>query len=397
MKAYATHRNSSYTTIFYLSIIYKTATCGTGILERRMRNSHIFLRFSLPYHHPKRLYHDKGKPRMKTENEHIDNLIRHFVQGDITAEGLCELNDFVRQSEENRQYARNLRELLFDRAAAKAHEEFDVEQALHRFRAHVHTGVTAEKRARRMPIRLPVRVAAVLLLIMLPIIAYFLGVQKVNRQFAMIETNAPDGSQLSLVLPDGSKVKLNSGSTIRYSQGFGISDRRIYLQGEGFFSVKHNERLPLCIVTKDVVLHDLGTAFKVSNYQADQQVEISLYEGELSVDNLISKQNGLAVKPGQRIVVDKATGRLHKESVKETMDEGASMNTLYFDNQPLEMIAPVLSRNFGVPIAVDKEVRNRRFYLIFNKKTTNIEQILQTMTQTGHVKCRWTGGHYCLY
>lgn len=334
---------------------------------------------------------------MKTENEHIDNLIRHFVQGDITAEGLGELNDFVRQSEENRQYARNLRELLFDRAAAKAHEEFDVEQALHRFRAHVHTGEAAEKRARRMPIRLLVRVAAVLLLIMLPIIAYFLGMQKVNGQFAMIETSVPDGSQLSLVLPDGSRVRLNSGSTIRYSQGFGISDRRLYLQGEGFFSVKHNERLPLCIVTKDVVLHDLGTAFKVSNYQEDQHATISLYEGELSIDNLISQQKGLAVKPGERIVVNKTTGQLHKESIKETMDEGASMNTLYFDNQPLEMIAPVLSRNFGVPIEVDKEVRSKRFYLIFNKRTSNIEQILQTMTQTGHVKCRWADGHYCLY
>lgn len=353
--------------------------------------------FSLPYRYPKRLYHYKGKPRMKTENEHIDNLIRHFVQGDITAEGLGELNDFIRQSEENRLYVRNLRELLFDRAATKAHEEFDVEQALHRFRAHVHTGETAEKQTWRMPIRLLVRVAAVLLLIMLPIIAYFLGMQKVNGQFAMIETNAPDGSQLSLVLPDGSKVKLNSGSTIRYSQGFGISDRRIYLQGEGFFCVKHNERLPLSIVTKDVVLHDLGTAFKVSNYQEDQHVMVSLYEGELSIDNLISQQKGLAVKPGERIVLNKTTGQLHKESVKETMDEGASMNTLYFDNQPLEMIAPILSRNFGVPIAVDKEVRNRRFYLIFNKRTSNIEQILQTMTQTGHVKCRWADGHYRLY
>ena len=357
----------------------------------------IFLRFSLPYRHPKRLYHYKGEPSMKTENEHIDNLIRRFVQGDITADELGELNDFVRKSEENRLYVRNLRELLFDRAAAKAHEEFDVEQALQRFHAHVRTGNTGEKQAQRLPIKLLVRVAAVILIAVLPIIAYFLGMQKVNRQFAVIETNAPDGSQLSLVLPDGSKVKLNSGSTIRYSQGFGISDRKIYLHGEGFFCVKHNERLPLSIVTKDVVLHDLGTAFKVSNYQEDQHVEISLYEGELSVDNLISKQNGLAVKPGERIVLNKTTGQLHKESIKETMDEGASMNTLYFDNQPLEMIAPVLSRNFGVPIAVDKEVRSRRFYLIFNKRTNNIEQILQTMAQTGHVKCRWADGHYCLY
>ena len=334
---------------------------------------------------------------MKTENEHIDNLTRQFVQGDITAEGLCELNNFVRQSEENRQYVRNLRELLFDRAAAKAHEEFDVEQAIHRFITHVHEGEADQKQTRRKPIRLLIKIAVTFLLILLPVAGYFLGMKKVNQQFAMIETSAPSGSQLTIVLPDGSKVKLNSGSTIRYSQGFGISDRKIYLQGEGFFTVKHNEQLPLSIVTKDVILHDLGTAFKVSNYKEDQHVMVSLYEGELSIDNLISQQKGLAVKPGERIVVNKATGQLHKESIKETMDEGASMNTLYFDNQPLEMIAPVLSRNFGVPIEVDKEVRSKRFYLIFNKRTNNIEQILQTMAQTGHVKCRWADGHYCLY
>ena len=87
---------------------------------------------------------------MKTENEHIDNLTRQFMQGDITAEGLCELNDFVRQSEENRQYVRNLRELFFDRAATKAHEEFDVEQALHRFLAHVHEGEAGEAQANKV-------------------------------------------------------------------------------------------------------------------------------------------------------------------------------------------------------------------------------------------------------
>lgn len=334
---------------------------------------------------------------MKTENEHIDNLTRHFVQGDITAEGLCELNDFVHQSEENRQYVRNLRELLFDRAATKAHEEFDVEQALHRFITHVHEGEADQKQTRRKPIRLLIKIAVTFLLILLPVAGYFLGMQKVNQQFAMIETSAPSGSQLTIVLPDGSKVKLNSGSTIRYSQGFGISDRKIYLRGEGFFTVKHNEQLPLSIVTKDVILHDLGTAFKVSNYKEDQHVMVSLYEGELSVDNLISQEKGLSMKPGERIIVNKTTGHLSKESLKETMEEGASMNTLYFDNLTLEDIAPVLSRNFDVQIDVAQEVRNRRFYLIFNKRTSNIEQILQTMTQTGHVKCSMANGRYRLY
>ena len=118
---------------------------------------------------------------MKTENEHIDNLTRQFVQGDITADGLCELNNFVRQSEENRQYVRNLRELLFDRAATKAHEEFDVEQALHRFLAHVHEGEAGEKQMRRKPIRLLIKIAVTFLLILLPVAGYFLGMKKVNQ------------------------------------------------------------------------------------------------------------------------------------------------------------------------------------------------------------------------
>ena len=179
------------------------------------------------------------------------------------------------------------------------------------------------------------------------------------------------------------------------NQDFTICE--MILCGEGFFNVRHNERLPMMVITKDVVLHDQGTAFKVSNYKEDRRVMVSLYEGRLSVDNLISQRKALALNPGQRMVVDKNTGKLQRENIKETKEEGASMNTLYFDNLPLEEIAPVLARSFDVLIDVAKSVRNKRFYLIFNKQISNIDQILQIMAQTGQIKYNMANGRYRLY
>ena len=334
---------------------------------------------------------------MKTINEDFDSLIRQFMQGDISKEDLVKLNAFACQSEENRQYVRNMRELLFDRSATKADEEFDVEQALARFHAHVNAAKAQQTGAKATLMKRMLRVAAAILLAILPIAGYLLGKQGGNSQFAMIETSAPRGSQVNIVLPDGSKVRLNAGSTIRYSQGFGLSHRKIYLRGEAFFEVIHNNSMPLAVITRGLVLHDLGTAFKVSDYKEDTHISVSLYEGELSVDNLVSSQKGMSMIPGERMVVDKKTGKTLKENLTETIEEGASMNTLYFDNQPLADIARVLSRSFDVQIDVAKPVRNMPFYLIFNKRTNNIDQILHTMAQTGHIKCRKANGHYLLY
>ena len=314
---------------------------------------------------------------MKAYNQHINNLISRYVQGEIDASQLRELNDFIEQNDENRQYVLSMREMVFYDECTKPHHTFDVEQ--------------------RQRIRRQAKVAAMVLVMFLPVVAYFAGWHNATKRFAMIATTAPNGSQVTTILPDGSEVKLNSGSTISYSQGFGISQREIHLQGEGFFNVKHNERLPMMVITKDVVLHDQGTAFKVSNYKEDRRVMVSLYEGRLSVDNLISQRKALALNPGQRMVVDKNTGKLQRENIKETKEEGASMNTLYFDNLPLEEIAPVLARSFDVLIDVAKSVRSKRFYLIFNKQISNIDQILQIMAQTGQIKYNMANGRYRLY
>ena len=76
--------------------------------------------------------------------------------------------------------------------------------------------------------------------------------------FADISVEAPLGSKTKLYLPDGTLVWLNAGSRMTYSQGFGVDNRKVELEGEGYFEVKRNEKVPFFVKTKDLQLQVLG-------------------------------------------------------------------------------------------------------------------------------------------
>ena len=91
---------------------------------------------------------------MKAYNQHINNLISRYVQGEIDASQLRELNDFIEQNDENRQYVLSMREMVFYDECTKPHHTFDVEQALQRFHAHVRQVAKQKKQAQRQRIKL---------------------------------------------------------------------------------------------------------------------------------------------------------------------------------------------------------------------------------------------------
>lgn len=339
---------------------------------------------------------------MTTYDEHIDDLILHFAKGDISKEGLLELNEFIHQSEVNRCYIRDTRELYFDHVASsrETKQEFDPEKAILRFLAY--TGKEEDIMRNSTPRKVDsfkriIQIAAIIILLLLPFAAYHYGVQHIHRKFAAIEVSVPEGSQLAISLPDSSQVRLNSGSTIRYSQGFGITDRKLFLEGEGFFDVRHNEQMPLTVETHGVVVHDLGTAFKVSNYREDTNIDIRLYEGKLSLYNTPTKRNGISMSPGEEVLINKATGKFLRQRMNESIGEGASMNILYFDNKPLRTVAQALSRSYGIHVKVAKTAENKHVYLIVNRKANTIDDLLLSLQKTGHIKYKKITNGYLLY
>lgn len=167
------------------------------------------------------------------------------------------------------------------------------------------------------------------------------------------EIKVPAGSRTDIVLPDGTEVALNSGSVLRYSRGFGIRERNVVLNGEGYFKVAKNEEVPFFVETNDVQVRVVGTVFNVRAYNDDSYVMVSLLEGRVNLSTLSGSD--MKLFPDEQAFYDKNTGQMEKmktcvSNACDWLDGG-----LTFNDAPFADIAHRLERKFQVKIRVESE------------------------------------------
>ncbi len=335
----------------------------------------------------------------------IDSWIVAMVDGSITEVDLAALKHWTDASEANRDYAYKRVQSLFAMEVEANPHHIDVEAAFQRFLSRVEDEDTqpledGEEAAllRSIPLWMKVVVAAaIFLVILIPWVSYHVITTNVESKFSSIAMEAPDGSQLNLVLPDSTEVKLNSGSTLRYSQGYGITDRNVFLQGEGYFKVKHQEKMPFKVYTSELVVSDLGTEFDVRSYQDDDVVSVDLFAGKAGLDNRLSHHGGYILHSGDRMMLDKRTGEMKFYRNVLDAEDRSEMNDLYFENMSIPEIAKILSRSYGVKIEVSQRLNHVRFYGFFNRKEDTLGKILQSMSNTGQIKYKHDKGKYVMY
>ena len=239
--------------------------------------------------------------------------------------------------------------------------------------------------------------AAVLLVLLVPFATYYQGKHTVKQNFSDIVVEASLGTHTKLNLPDGSLVWLNAGSKVTYSQGFGVDDRKLTLEGEGYFEVAHNEKVPFEVCTKEVNLRVLGTKFNFKNYSNDEEVMISLVEGKVALQNGIKAMEELYLEPNERMVLNKLTGEMVKSKANVEYANIWRDNKLFFDEELLEDIAKKLMRSYDVRIEVADSLRDRRFYGDFMINKNTIEEVLETIASTSRMNYRYENGKYILY
>ena len=84
---------------------------------------------------------------------------------------------------------------------------------------------------------------------------------------------------LSIALPDGSKIVLNKHSKLSYSSTFAEKERRVTLEGEGFFEVERDTQKPFIIQVSHAEVEVLGTSFNVQGYDNRQEIEVIVQTG----------------------------------------------------------------------------------------------------------------------
>ena len=156
----------------------------------------------------------------------------------------------------------------------------------------------------------------------------------------------PKGGQYAVVLADGSKVWLNSASSLRYPTVFTGNERQVALTGEGYFEISKNSHQPFFVNVGKMRVQVLGTSFNVMAYRDEETINTTLLEGAVMVrDGGQAKQ----LQPGQQAVLDGDDRMaLHSADIVKTM---AWKNGFFeFDNMRLEMIMRQVARWYDVEI-----------------------------------------------
>ncbi len=107
----------------------------------------------------------------------------------------------------------------------------------------------------------------------------------------------PRGGEYQLILEDGTKVWINSSSTLRYPTKFTGAKRIVYLTGEAYFEVAKNQAVPFIVKTNKTEVQVLGTHFNISAYDDEPVVKTTLLEGAV---RLSSQNSSGLLKPGEQ-------------------------------------------------------------------------------------------------
>ncbi|UOY08569.1 DUF4974 domain-containing protein [Muricauda sp. SCSIO 64092] len=174
----------------------------------------------------------------------------------------------------------------------------------------------------------------------------------------------PYAKRFGITLSDGTKVHLNSGSSIKYPIKFIKGQHReVFLTGEAFFEVSEDTKRPFIVTSNDLVVTVLGTAFNVKAYPEDKEINTVLVSGSVGLSN---KNKPIAepmiLEPGHMASWDKTNDAMIMEAVDTELYTSWIHGRLVLKRTPFAQIIPKLQRFYDVSITNDYPSLNDKVF-----------------------------------
>jgi ferric-dicitrate binding protein FerR (iron transport regulator) len=230
-----------------------------------------------------------------------------------------------------------------------------------------------------------------------------------SRHLTYYEINTPQGAKSTVTLPDGSKVWLNAGSNLKYSNQFGLKERVLELSGEAYFNVATDPDMVFLVKTSELNVKAYGTAFNVKSYPEEGTIEATLIEGSIGVTRTTfanKTTDEVMLKPNQRVVYYKKTAEVKEFAADEKKVENEvnaeakkeqkltyliskgidpkeftswKDGTLFISSETLEALAVKLERKYDVKIHFEnKNLKTLKFTGSLENET--VEQVIEAIS-----------------
>ena len=327
---------------------------------------------------------------MENANQDIENIIDRMNEGAaLIAEDREKLCQWAALSPDNAARLRCEAEISVAAETQAEMHGIDVDAAFNRFLTRIHEAEAEEECVlphRTLAVRWVAAAAVAALMVLTGICAFRIGAAQ-KPVYGMLTASAPAGSTAVVALPDGTIVNINSGSRISYSQGFGISSRDITLDGQAYFQVKHDVRMPMTVTTPHAIVTDLGTAFDLSDYSSDTQAVVNVADGAVDIAPAAGARHVRhTVKAGQTARLDAATGHVQIEASAAADPYQWRTAKVKLTGQSMDEIAEVLNRAYGATVII-KSARAAKMHFNgeFNLRVCSLTDVLEALAATNKI------------
>ncbi|QIP11374.1 DUF4974 domain-containing protein [Spirosoma aureum] len=195
-----------------------------------------------------------------------------------------------------------------------------------------------------------------------PRIAYFDASRPLDSRLFEQVINTSATVQI-VNLPDGSQASLEPRSQLQYRKAFADTIREVFLVGEAFFEVQKNPDKPFLVRANAITTKVLGTSFRVSAYEQDQQIKVMVKTGRVSVFPTQSQkhpdpeQDGLILTPNQQADFTKTDAHFTRSLIDKPIPIIPQTELLQFSfrNARLPEIFQAIEKTYGVELIFDEQ------------------------------------------
>jgi ferric-dicitrate binding protein FerR (iron transport regulator) len=235
-------------------------------------------------------------------------------------------------------------------------------------------------------------VAAVLLLTAIPYLIWKSVRPTADKAPLLRSLVVAHGQQSDLTLSDGTRVKLDAGSTFQYPDDFEGRDREVTLSGEGYFEVQRDDGAAFIIHAHDALIRVLGTRFNVRAWPRSRRVEVAVVRGNVSLRGAKAAQGaGVVITGGQLGVMSAGHPPAEPRAVEVDRYLGWLKREAVFQDVPLREILFQLERWYDVRFVLeDERIASERLTAYIENRP--IEQILELISTLTDQDVERTGG-----
>lgn len=213
-----------------------------------------------------------------------------------------------------------------------------------------------------------------------------------EQQISYLEASTSYGERKQVLLPDGTQLVLNSCSRIRYPDRFVGNQRRVELEGEGYFRVQRNEKQTFIVNTPRFDVRVLGTCFDVKAYLSDEVVSVDVESGKVQVD---MPEAMMRLQAKERVFINTISGEYNKRREDRTVAVWRK-GGLRFSSTPINDVAKELERvyNCRITFAPGQDFNN---LISGEHDNKSLEAVLQSIEYTSGIHYKKEGNKVLLY